>query len=132
MFRRFAHGQNRREADVGALHDLAPLLAGLCLEHIDQPSPERRPCLAIHLRVEVGVGKPGVLAQQRIKLRLDRTDRNEVAAGAFIDAVEVRAAVEEIAIAPFDPPARGRHVEEHRHQRRRAVAHGGIDHLSLA
>src|SRR6476660_4326005 len=63
MLGRFAHGQNRREADVGALHDLAPLLAGFGLEHIDQSLPERRPCLAIHLRVELGVGESGVLAQ---------------------------------------------------------------------
>src|SRR5438270_517865 len=75
---------------------------------------------------------PGVLAQQGIKLRLDRTDRNEIAAGAFIDTIEMRAAVEEIALARFGPSARGGHVEEHRHQRRGAVAHRGIHHLSLA
>src|SRR5436190_23190241 len=106
MLGRFDHGQNRREADVGAFHDLAPLLAGFGLEYLDQFLPERRPCLAIHLRVELGAGKPGMLAQQGIKLRLDRTDRNEVAAGAFKDAVEMRAAVEEIALARFGPSAR--------------------------
>src|SRR3546814_17706139 len=31
--RRLREGQDRREADVGALHDLAPLVAGLALEH---------------------------------------------------------------------------------------------------
>src|ERR1700688_4090528 len=30
------HGQNRSEADVGAFHDLAPLVARLGLEDIDQ------------------------------------------------------------------------------------------------
>src|SRR5712671_181397 len=48
------------------------------------------------------------------KLRLDRADRDKVAAGAFIDPVEMRAAVEEILLAALDPaPDRG-HVEEHR------------------
>ena len=131
-FGRFRHGQHRREADVGALHDLAPLVARLALEHLRQLFLQRRPGLAVHLRVEVGVGQAGVLAQQRVELRLDRADRDEVAAGAFIDAVEVRAAVEEVLLAPFGPAADRGHVEEHRHQRCRAVAHRGIDHLALA
>src|SRR5256885_1331027 len=76
--------------------------------------------------------KSGVLPQQCVELRLNRTDRNEVAAGAFIDAVEMGAAVEKIAFSPLGPSARGGHVEEHRHQRCCAVAHRGIDHLSLA
>ena len=44
-----------------------------------------------------------MLAQQRVELRFDRADRNEVAAGAFIDAVEMRAAVEEILVAALGP-----------------------------
>src|ERR1700682_5282909 len=47
MVRRFAHGQDRREADVGALHDLAPFVAGLGLEDILQLLLQRRPCLPI-------------------------------------------------------------------------------------
>jgi len=81
--------------------------------------------LADSVRIETGIGKPRMLAQQRVKLRLDRADRNEVAAGAFINAVEMRATVEEIAFASLYPAADGRHVEEHRHQRRRAIAHRG-------
>ena len=40
-----------------------------------------------------------MLAQQRVELRFDRADRNEVSTGAFIDAVEMRAAVEKILLA---------------------------------
>jgi hypothetical protein len=47
---------------------------------------QRRPRLAVHLRIEIGVGQVGMLAQQqRVELRLDRADRNEGAAGTLID-----------------------------------------------
>src|SRR5216683_229345 len=59
MIRRFAHGQDRREADVGALHDLAPFVAGLGLENTFKLLLQRWPCLAVHLMLEVGVGKAG-------------------------------------------------------------------------
>src|SRR5689334_24748875 len=116
MLRRFRHGENRREADVGAFHDLAPVRAALALEDPRQFLLQRRPGLAVHLRVEIGIGQPGMLAQESVELRLDRADRDEIAAGAFIDAVEMRAAVQEILVAAFHPAADGAHVEEHRHQ----------------
>src|SRR5262249_8921027 len=78
MFRRLRHGEDRREADVGAFHDLAPVRARFALEHLGQLLLQRGPGLAVHLRVEVGVGEISMLAQQRIELRLDRTDRDEV------------------------------------------------------
>src|SRR4030095_4027854 len=56
----------------------------------------------------------------------------ELAAGAFEDAVEMRAAVEEILVAALGPAPARAHVEEHRHQRCRAVAHRGVHHLALA
>ena len=128
----FLHGQDRREADVGAFHDLAPFVAALGLEHLDQFFFQRRPGVAIEMRVEAGFRQARALAQQRVELRFDRADRDELAAGAFIDAVKMRAAVEEIGLALIGPASRRRHVEEHRHQRRRAVAHRGVDHLALA
>src|ERR1700693_3511088 len=77
MLGRLLHGQNRRETDVGAFHDLAPLIPRLGLEDVDQSLLERGPRFAIHLGVEVGVRKAGQIAQQRVELRLDRADRNE-------------------------------------------------------
>ena len=71
-------------------------------------------------------------AQQRVELRLDRADRNEMAAGAFIDAIEMRASVEEILVAAFGPATERLHVEEERHQRCCAVAHRGVDDLAPA
>src|SRR5664279_3928354 len=94
MIRRLAHGQDRRKADVGTLHDGAPLVARLGLEHVHQFLLERRPCFGVHLLIEAGLRKTGMLPQQRVELRLDRADRNELATRAFIDAVEMRAAVE--------------------------------------
>ncbi len=43
MLGRFGHRQHRREADVGVLHDLAPLVAGLREEHLAQPLLQRWP-----------------------------------------------------------------------------------------
>src|ERR1700687_2360404 len=117
MIGSLAHGQNRREADVAALHDRAPLVAGSGLEDVYQLLFQCGPCLAIHLMIEIGVREARMLMQQRVELRLDRTNRNEFAAGAFVDAVEVRAAVEEIALALLGPSAPGPPVEAHRHQR---------------
>src|ERR1700733_8358155 len=73
-----------------------------------------------------------MLPQQGVKLRFDRPDRNEMAAGALIDAVEMRAAVEEVAPSLSAPTASGREVKEHRHQRGCTIAHRGVDHLALA
>ena len=86
----------------------------------------RGPC-----SVEAVIRETGV-SQQRVELRLDRADRHELAAGAFIDVVEMRAAIEKITLAPLGPAAHRGHVEEHRHQRGRAIAHRGVDHLTLA
>src|ERR1044072_2055100 len=44
------HGEHRREADVGAFHDGAPLIARLGAEDAGQPALELRPRLAVHLR----------------------------------------------------------------------------------
>src|SRR6516225_12029785 len=102
MFWRFSHGENRRKADVGALHDLAPFLARLALENLGQRCLQFRPGLAVHLRVESGIREPGVLAQQSVELRLDRSDQDEIAASALVDPVDMRASIEKIPFAPLD------------------------------
>src|SRR3546814_2757439 len=81
--RRFFERQDGREADVGHLHDRAPFVAGLRCEQCGQPILERPPLPRVHLRVEGGVAvEPRLFAQQRIELRLDRSDRDELAVGA--------------------------------------------------
>src|SRR6266404_5090079 len=103
MAGRFAHGQDWRKAHVGALHDLAPFLARPGLEHVRELLLKLGPRLAIHLLIEIVARKSGQLPQQRVELRFDRADRNEVAARAFVDAVKMCAAVEEIALARLTP-----------------------------
>ena len=49
MLRRFIHVEHRREANVAALHDLAPLVASLGAENRLQPLLHRGPRLAILL-----------------------------------------------------------------------------------
>src|SRR5690242_19867089 len=99
MLRRLRHGQNRRKADVGAFHDLAPFLSAPGLEDLNQLLLQLWPRLAIQLGIEAVIGQPSMLTQQGIELRFDRSNRNEITAGTFINAVEMRAAVEEITLA---------------------------------
>src|ERR1700730_1047319 len=55
MLGRFRHGQDRREADVGAFHDLAPFVTRLALEHLCEFFLQRWPRVAIHLRIEIAI-----------------------------------------------------------------------------
>src|SRR3546814_16575778 len=87
--RRFFERQDGREADVGHLHDRTPFVAGLRCEQCGQPILERPPLPRVHLRVEGGVAvEPRLFAQQRIELRLERSDRDELAAGAGVAVAE--------------------------------------------
>jgi hypothetical protein len=50
----------------------------------------------IHLGIEIGiVRQSGVLAQQRVELRLDRADADPLAVGGLVGVVEVRAGIEQ-------------------------------------
>jgi len=63
VFQRLGHAQDRREADVGLLHDLDPFGARLRLEDARQPLLHRRPLRAVGLRRQVFVFEPRVLQQ---------------------------------------------------------------------
>ena len=76
--------------------------------------------------------EPREAAQRLIELRFERADRDESAVGAFVGAVERRAAVEQIRTAALLPLSAGEQREEDRQQARGAVAHGAIDHLPAA
>src|SRR5579872_109020 len=132
MSRGFREGEYRREADIAAFHDAAPFLAGLGLEYVRQFLPQRRPSGALHLGVERLIRQAGELPKQRVELRFDRSDGNEMATGASIDAVKMRPPIEEIAFTVLGPAAGRGKIEKHRHQRGRAVAHRRIHHLTLA
>jgi hypothetical protein len=45
---------------------------------------------------------------------------------------EVRAAIEQVRAPPVGVGAGGAHGEEHRHEGRRTIDHGGVDDLPLA
>ncbi|CAN5857299.1 hypothetical protein BH24ACT6_BH24ACT6_10300 [soil metagenome] len=127
------HLQHGGEADVAALHQIAPLLTGLRGEHLAETFLQRRPSLGVHLRCELlVVGESGARQQLGVELRLDRPDRHVVAVGAAVHVVEVGAGVEHVLPTPVlveHPDLAQR--PEHRHQQRRAVDHRGVDHLAL-
>src|SRR5579863_10730215 len=112
---RLSEGEHRRKADIGAFHDAAPFLAGLGPEDRRELLLENGPGGALHLGIESLVRQAGELAQLRVKLRLDRSDRDEIAAGALIDAVKMRPAIEKVVFAALDPAAGRGEIEKHRH-----------------
>ena len=132
--RRLVHAEHRGEADVGVLHDRAPLVAGAPAEQLGEPllqlGPQGTVVLACELLVALEPGEPQELG---VELRLDRADRHVLAVGALVDVVVVRARVEHVHAALGDVV--DAHVverPEERHQGRGAVDHRGVDHLTLA
>ena len=131
VLRRLGERQHGREADVGALHDLAPLVAGLLLEDRGQPLLERRPLRPVVLPRQVLTVEAGVLQQLGVELRLDRTDRDVLAVGGLVRVVEVGARVEHVRAPCVLPDAHRDERVEHRGEQGRAVDHRGVDHLAL-
>ena len=133
MLRGLLHGEHGREADVGALHDRAPFVARLGLEDAVELALELRPRLAVHLRRQALALQAGLLEQQLVELRLDRSERDELAVLGLVGAVEMRAAIEHVGPALVVVPQAGaRHAVDAAQQQRRAVDHRGVDHLALA
>ena len=129
---RFGEAQHRRKADVRALHKLAPLLASLLAHNLAQAALLLGPAFGVVLLAELVLGKPRLVLEQGIKLRLDGADSDILAVGAFVGVVKMRGAVEQIGFAPIGiPQPGGVQGVHHPHQLRRAIDHGRIDNLPL-
>ena len=90
---------------------------------------QRRPLRLVHLLRGVELGPSAEDAQELgVELRLVGRDRHVVAVGRLVDAVEVRAAVEQVG-APRRPRTHLVEADEDAHQHRGAVDHRGVDHL---
>ena len=131
MLWRFQHRQHRREADVAAFHDVAPVVAGLGFEHRGQFLLEARPLGGVHLRAELVGVHAGLFHQFGVELRFDGADADVFVVLGLVGVVEVCAAIEHVRAA-LVLEAVADHGEEHRHQRRRAVHHRRVDDLALA
>ena len=66
------------------------------------------------------------------KLRLQRAHGDELGVGAAIDAIEGRAAVEQIGRAPIAPAVLRLEAVDHRHQESGTVGHRGVDDLAAS
>src|SRR2546423_4938906 len=66
--RRLGERQHRGEADVGAFHDRAPLVASLLLEDRFQALVHLAPTAAVELVRQVLALETGVLEEQRVEL----------------------------------------------------------------
>ena len=92
-----------------------------------------RPVGPVHLCRELLIAvEPGQSQQFGVELRLDRTDRDVLAVRALVHVVEVGPGVEQTLAALVNVVHT--HLAqrpEHRHQDRRAIHHGGVDHLAV-
>jgi len=131
MVRSFRQVEYRRIADIGARHDLVPLVAGLGFDHIGQASPLVGPPFAIVAVHRRSVGQTGFLEQLVMELALDRTDRDELAVRGLVHAVVVGAAVEEVGFPLVGPAARAVDAVDGGHQRSGTLGHGSVHDLSL-
>ena len=77
-------------------------------------------------------GQAEALEQVGVELRLDAPRRHPLAVRRLVDLVEGRAGVEHVGAPLLVPDAHEVEGVDHRHQRGRAVDHGGVDHLALA
>ena len=74
MAGRLRQVQHRRIADVGAGHDLVPLIAGLGLDDLCQAGPLVGPRITVVAVHGGSVGEPCLFEQLVVELALDRAD----------------------------------------------------------
>src|SRR5208337_4129121 len=116
MARRFIHAEHRRETNVAALHDLAPLVARFAAEQRLQPLLHRGPRLAILLMRQLLALEARQPEQFLVELCLDRSDRDVLAVPGFVNLVIMSARVEDVLAALVVPYARTVHPVGRGHQ----------------
>ncbi len=125
--------EDRRDARVGRRELRRPFGAGALGEDrgeaLAQGRPVRRFGAVGQVRI---VGQPEALEQLRVERGFQRADGDELAVRGLVRVVERGAAVDQVGAALRPPPAHGREAVENRGQQRRAVHHGGVDHLAAA
>ena len=134
VLRSLTHAQDRRITHVAVFHDRVPLGTSLGEKHSSQLFFEHRPLGAIHLGSEFTVTRETRLfQQQRVELRLNRTNRHPLAVGTLEHVIEVRTSVEQVGAARvLIKHADVLERPEHAHQHRRTIDHRRINDLTLA
>ena len=122
--------QHGCEAGVGALQQVAPLVAGALGDHRCELLLEFGPAGPIHLPVPLRTVQSEPLPQFRVELGLDRPQRDVAAVGGLVHVVEVGAGVEHVGAPLVAPEARAGHAEEGGHQRGGPVHHGRVHDLA--
>ena len=130
MARRFVHVEDRRDAGVGIGKQRRPFVARPFGEGRFEPRPERRPGARVPAVGELACVELELVDERIEELRLQRADRDPLAVGAAIDAVERRAAVEDVGLPLAAPEPSRLQAVGHRHQQADAVGHRRVDDLS--
>ncbi len=124
--------QHRRKAGVATFKQFTPLRPRAAQEQSRQTLLELRPDRRVHLLPEQWIIDTAALQQQGVEGRLQCADGDVLPVAAPVAAVEVGAAVEQIAAALIAPGTGCLETVEQRHQAGRAIGHGRIDDLSRA
>ncbi|MNP65043.1 hypothetical protein D3C76_1606010 [compost metagenome] len=98
MFGSLVRRQHRREANVRAFHQFAPLGAGTAGEQLGEMLMLLGPTAAIPLAGEARITlQAELLQQQRVELRLDRTQADKPAIGTTVGGIKRRTVVDVLA-----------------------------------
>ena len=124
--------EHRREARVGALEQLAPLVAGLRAEHRGELLLRGGQRAWSYWSRQRSTSRPSRSQQLGVELRLDRPDRDELPVGATRRPRRRARRCRAWFVPRSSPEAAGACRVERREHQRRAVDHGRVDHLALA
>ena len=133
ILRCFIHRKNWRKTYVRTFHDFAPFVASLRLENRREFLRHRRPVRGIHLRRQGIVTSEAKLIQEYgVELRFDRRDGDKLLVAGFIAAIEMRTAIQEVALTFMIVVADRSHAVDPKRQISGAFRHRNIDDLSFS
>ncbi len=126
------HRDDRRDAGVGGIEDLGPLVAGPGPEGRREGLTQLRPAGPVVLRRQSGRVQAEPVEQRGVELRLDGADGHVPTVGRLVHVVVRRAGVEHVGAALVAPqrPSTGSHgasssaARRRRPSRRRRPGHG--------
>jgi hypothetical protein len=128
----FIQAEHGRDAGVGAVEHPGPFITAALSEDLGEHVLARGPLLMVFTRRHCVRRQVEDLEEFGPEWALDGAHRDETAIGAFIDLIERRTRVGHVRTRLVSPSALCPHPEGGGQLDRRAVHHGGVDHLAFA
>ncbi len=130
--RRLAQRQYRRHAGVGPVENLRPVISRMAKECRRKHLRVCRPALVSILIRGVDIADVHHAKQRAKKPVLDCANCDVLTVPGFVAARERCRAIEQVALPTVSPETACEQTVKHRHHRRAAVHHRGVDDLALA